>query len=292
VAIVTGSNTGLGRFTAQVLADNRCQVVLACRSPEKAEEAANDIRKKSGNQAVTVMVLDLSSFDSIKKFVQTFNSKFKKLDYLINNAGFAHLPQQTLTAEGFNPIIGVNFIGTALLTCLLLDTMAPDGRIVNVSSRSALSGINASMKWGDDIKAVDDGDLAQLATYSFSKLLLSVWTQILADKLKKTEICTYSLHPGTVATDIWRDLPEFLQWGVQKILARTDQGIAPILYCTLDPLIKKQSGHFFDSNCADINTEFSTYVATSPIDLMANVWPETIKWIGNHFDFESCGKLH
>jgi len=293
VAIVTGSNTGLGKQTAQILADNRCQLVLACRSMEKGEEAAREIRKKSGNESIIVMCLDLSSFESIKKFVQRFTSEFKTVDLLINNAGFAHSSEQKVTEEGFNPLVGVNYIGTVLLTCLLLNNVAKDGRIVNVSSKLAFQGINESMRWGDQIKTVDDGEVAQLRSYGFSKLLLSIWTQILAEKLKKTEICTFSLHPGVVATDIWRDLPEFLQWGVQKFLTRTDEGVAPILYCALDPTIKNSSGHFFECDCTDVNTKLTDYLATAPNkeDLVTLTWSETKKWIGGHFDFESCAML-
>jgi len=287
---VTGSNTGLGKHTAQVLADNGCQVVLACRSMEKADAAASQIRKKSGNDAVSVMTLDLTSFASIKKFVQVFKEKFNKLDYLINNAGLGSYEEGT-TSEGFNMIIGVNFIGTALLTGLLLDTLSKDGRIVNVSSQAALSGL-PYLKWGDQAKFIDDGAVAQLQSYSASKLMLSAWSYALADRLKKTDVCVFSLHPGTIATDIWRPLPEFVQWGIRKVLAPTDEGIAPILLCALDPSIKRQTGHFFQSNCLDADTEFTTYLATGSGDIITTVWQETINWCGDSFDFETCSKLH
>lgn len=63
------------------------QVILACRSTQKAEEAAAFIRQKTGNKNVTSMPLDLASFSSIEKFIETFKQSFQKLDYLVNNAG-------------------------------------------------------------------------------------------------------------------------------------------------------------------------------------------------------------
>jgi len=292
VAVVTGANTGLGKQAALVLAENRCQVVIACRSVQRGEQAATEIRQKTGSKTVTVMPMDLSSFESIHKFVATFKESFRKVDYLINNAGLvSYEGLEGVTREGFGMIPGVNFIGTALLTLLMLDSLSTEGRVVNVSSAAAFHGLNA-MRWGDAMKTPDSGAIDNLQSYQFSKMMLSAWTEVLADKLKKTKISVFSLHPGTIATDIWRSAPEFFQWGVKRILPAPDSGIIPILYCALEKSLPSLSGHYFNNDCTDQDADFRTYLAGSGQDIHSLVWSELVQWIGKDFDFEVCPLLH
>ncbi|KAJ0064036.1 hypothetical protein NL108_017641 [Boleophthalmus pectinirostris] len=132
-AIVTGSNTGIGKATALCLAKRGARVILACRSKERAEAAVYDIRKESGNQQVLFMPLDLSSLQSVRDFAQTFLKTEPRLDFLINNAGVIGAGR---TQDGFGMEFGVNHMGHFLLTLLLLDRLkqcAPS-RIVTVTS--------------------------------------------------------------------------------------------------------------------------------------------------------------
>jgi len=83
VAIVTGFNTGIGLETARTLVDSGWNVILACRSRDKALKAVSQIRGM--NQAL--VTLDLSSFSSIKEFAKTIRGRYSKVHVLINNAG-------------------------------------------------------------------------------------------------------------------------------------------------------------------------------------------------------------
>ena len=87
LAIVTGSNTGLGYETAKDLAQRGAHVILACRDARKAEKAALEIIKRTNNRQVDVELLDLSDLDSVRSFVKLMHAKYDKLDLLINNAG-------------------------------------------------------------------------------------------------------------------------------------------------------------------------------------------------------------
>jgi len=82
------------------------------------------------------MPLDLNDLVSVKKFADDFNSKYDKLDILLNNAGIMALPERETTKQGYEKQNGVNHVGHFLLTTLLLDKVkaAEQGRIVNVSS--------------------------------------------------------------------------------------------------------------------------------------------------------------
>ena len=86
-AIVTGANTGIGKETALDFAIRGARVILACRDQKRATAAAEEIIKKSGNPNVIVSLVDLASFDSIKKFAKSINETEHRIDILVNNAG-------------------------------------------------------------------------------------------------------------------------------------------------------------------------------------------------------------
>ena len=86
-AIITGANTGIGKETAIDFAKRGARVIIACRDPGRANKAAEDIRKESGNGNVVFELLDLSSLDSIRDFAKRINQNEERLDILVNNAG-------------------------------------------------------------------------------------------------------------------------------------------------------------------------------------------------------------
>ena len=86
-AIITGSNTGIGKETALDLAKRGARVILACRDIKKANEVAEEIRKLSGNGNVIVEKLDLASLESVRSFAEKINKQEDKINILINNAG-------------------------------------------------------------------------------------------------------------------------------------------------------------------------------------------------------------
>ena len=120
-AIVTGSNSGIGKETARVLIKQGCNVIMACRSQKKAETARVDILNNLGlsldYNKLAIMLLDLSSLDSILSFANKFNEKKIKIDYLINNAGVGVMPDFKTTKDGFEMVC--NSTGSTLYSLLL-----------------------------------------------------------------------------------------------------------------------------------------------------------------------------
>jgi NAD(P)-dependent dehydrogenase (short-subunit alcohol dehydrogenase family) len=141
--IITGANTGIGYETALDLAKRGARIILACRDSKRANQAASQIRKLSGNGNVIVELVDLASFDSIREFCKRIDRNEPRLDILINNAGIMACPKWT-TKDGFEMQFGVNHLGHFLLTNLLLDKLksSAPSRIVNVSSRAYESKFN------------------------------------------------------------------------------------------------------------------------------------------------------
>jgi NAD(P)-dependent dehydrogenase (short-subunit alcohol dehydrogenase family) len=121
--IITGSNSGIGRAAARVLAGAGARVVLAVRDTDKGHAAAAAMPGET-----EVRRLDLASLASIREFASAWAGD---LDLLINNAGVM-APPLTRTADGFELQFGTNHLGHFALTNLLIEHVT--GRVVTVSS--------------------------------------------------------------------------------------------------------------------------------------------------------------
>ncbi|XP_038649015.1 retinol dehydrogenase 11-like [Scyliorhinus canicula] len=118
-AIVTGANTGIGRYIAQDLARRNARVILACRSLERGRRAEQEIRRRTGNNNVHLRIVDTSSMESVRRFTEQIKSEEKRLDILVNNAATSGL-KPSITSEGLELTVATNHLGPFLLTNLLL----------------------------------------------------------------------------------------------------------------------------------------------------------------------------
>ena len=137
--LITGANTGLGKETALELARRRARVILACRSLDKGQQAADEIRSKVKDAEVVVKILDLSSLGSVRKFASEILKEEGRLDVLVNNAGVYMDTPAPKTQDGFEMHFGVNHLGHFLLTNMLLNLLEKSlpSRIVVVASSLA-----------------------------------------------------------------------------------------------------------------------------------------------------------
>ncbi len=199
--IITGANTGIGLETAVDLAKRGARVILACRNAEKGKAAVEEVKKRSDNfNAVLFAQLDLASLQSVRDFSSKMLETEPQIDILINNAGIM-IPPYTKTEDGFEIQFGVNHLAHFLLTNLLLERMkeSPAARIVNVSSLAHQYGkINF-----DDLQS--EVSYSRVWAYSQSKLANVIFTRSLAARLRDSpNVTTYSLHPGSVDTELQR----------------------------------------------------------------------------------------
>ena len=200
-AIITGANTGIGLETAVDFAQRNGRVILACRSEEKGEAAVELVKKRSGNNNVLFMQLDLASLESVRSFSARALDSEAHIDILVNNAGVMACPSMK-TVDGFEMQFGVNHLGHFLLTNLLLDRMkeAPSARIVNVSSSAHRSGkINF-----DDLNSTKNYN--RFSAYGRSKLANILFTRSLAKRLEGTKVIANVLHPGLIKTELARHI--------------------------------------------------------------------------------------
>ncbi len=240
VAIVTGSNTGLGFETAVELARAGATVVLACRTPSKAEDARRSIEGRMPNGSVEVLALDLGDLAAIRTAAAETLERWPRIDLLINNAGVM-IPPKSATTDGFELQFGTNHLGhfayTGLVLAALTDT--PDSRIVNVSSIAHRDG---RMHW-DDLQW--ERSYNRMAAYSQSKLANLLFTFELDRRLRTADASTIALaaHPGVSATELSRHIPGASLPGLKQVanavlsatLNSAADGALPSLRAATDP---------------------------------------------------------
>lgn len=258
-AIVTGASSGIGTETARVLALRGVHVVMAVRNMDAGREVKEAIAKEIPTAKIDAMELDLSSMASVRKFASEFSSLGLPLNLLINNAGIMATPFM-LSKDNIELQFATNHIGHFLLTNLLLETMKKtaresnkEGRIVNVSSRRHRFSYREGIRF-DMIN--DQSGYNRLSAYGQSKLANVLHANELSRRLKDdgANITANSLHPGAIATSLFRHVPlvgGFIDIFGKYVVKNVQQGAATTCYVALHPEVKGTTGEYFaDSNIA------------------------------------------
>jgi retinol dehydrogenase 12 len=260
--LVTGANAGIGYATAQDLARRGGRVYLACRSRQKGEAAATAIAAEAGSDQVQVLRLDLADLGSVRQCAAEFLALGEPLHVLINNAGVGGARGRT--ADGFEVHFGINHLGHFALTQALLPLLreSAPARIVLVASDAhyQAKGINF-----EALRNRTKG-ITGLPEYAVSKLCNVLYAAELGRRLAGTGVTTYSLHPGVVASEIWRRVP----WPARQLMTRRmltiEQGARTSLYCATSDDVAQASGKYYD-NCRE--AEPSKFVTP---ELAARLW--------------------
>ena len=263
IAIVTGSNTGIGKETARGLAQRGATVVLACRDPQKAEAARADIAASTGRSDVRAMALDLGSKASIRAFARAFGEEHKGLDVLVNNAGVWPTSRGT-TADGIETTFGTNHVGTFLLTqelLPLLRTTAPS-RVVVLSSKLHYRG---KMVW-DDLQ-FERRTFSGTTAYNQSKLANVLFTKALARRLEGTGVTVNAVHPGVVQTELAREFPKLLTKVFHLFTITPEKGAKCSLHVAMAPELSKVTGEYFEESKIKVAAK-----AALDVDAQEKLW--------------------
>jgi retinol dehydrogenase-12 len=266
--VVTGGNTGIGRATALALTREGWRVYVAARSTQKGEAAVSAIKAATGSESVFFLPLDLADLWSVRACADAFLARGEPLHVLVNNAGIAG--RRGLTRQGFELMFGVNHLGHFALTSALLDRLVSSApaRVVTVASDAHYSA--RGIDW-DAVRRPARG-ITGFPEYAVSKLANVLFSQELARRTAGTGVTTYALHPGLVASEIWRRVP----WPVRPLVTRrmlsVDEGAATSLYCATSPEVASDSGLFYDK-CA---VRAASPVATPGLAL--SLWERSEAW--------------
>ena len=271
--VVTGANTGIGRVTAEKLAERGASIVLACRSEERTRPVLDAIRSRGGDAVFER--LDLGSFESVREAAARLLDRGRPIDVLINNAGLAG--QKGLTKDGFELAFGTNHLGHFLLTVLLAPRLveAKAARIVNVSSQSHYRAK------GIDFDAVrrPTASVTGLPEYEVSKLANVLFTRELAKRIGPTGVHSYALHPGVIASEIWREVPWPIRPIMELFMISTEKGAQTTLYCATSPEVADHDGRFYD----DCRERKPNRIAFDD-DLARKLWEKSVEWTGADLD--------
>ncbi|KZT60040.1 NAD(P)-binding protein [Calocera cornea HHB12733] len=256
VALVTGGNSGLGRLTAKYLAKHNCTVYLASRSLEKGEEAAAELSVETSNNSIHVLQLDLGDLQSVKRAVEEFRGREKRLDMLFNNAGTMGQPVELLTKQGLDLTFGTGFVGHAYLTMLLLPVLlssaktAPDGkvRVINVSSNANAWAPTGGVDWST-ITATPERSLkaTSFLQHCQTKWAIACFTQELHRRYASQGIVATALNPGNTRTEVNRHAPPVTRFLMDYVVDyRPDPlGVLTQLWAGTAPETAGLGGTFF-----------------------------------------------
>jgi len=268
-AIITGSNTGIGKQTAKTLYAAGCNVIIACRTPEKGEAARSDIISSTSASTATieVMALDLSSLQSVRDFAVAYTQKDRPINYLINNAGIMALPEFEESNEGYEKQFAVCHVGHMYLTQLLLPTLLKNkARVITLSSTAhrymSFSAMNDVLKTCEAQKDGPGRDGYEAwRNYGIAKTANILFARELHRRYAKMGLTSCSLHPGAVlGSDLGRNAPKGPMAIVRMVLFLSnvrfimnnmkslDQGAATTLRCVSLPNDEFKGGHWY-FNC-------------------------------------------
>ena len=270
--IVTGANTGIGKITARELARRGARVILACRSRDKTQPVIDEIVRDTGNKNVEFVELDLGDLASVRRCAEDILARKIPIHGLVNNAGLAG--QRGTTKDGFEIQFGTNHLGHYLFTRLLLDRIKQSGpaRIVNVASEAHYSP--KGIDWAA-LRAPTKTTTA-MREYGVSKLANVLFAKELARRLEGTGVTTYALHPGVVATDVWRRVPRPIAWVMKKFMWTPEQGAQTSLRCATAAELANQSGRYYDKTGEERKPN---KLAEDP-ELAKQLWVKSAEWTG------------
>ena len=256
--IVTGANSGIGLETTKQLITQGANVVMGCRNVSLGKEKAHIFKGLKGS--FEVLQLDLAQLQSVRNFVKAVTSKYKVIDGLACNAGFINMNNKVEhTVDNLETTIAVSYFGHFLLTELLLDTLkkSKDARVVLLSSvihagspkkrhRVHLKDINYIKRPFNNFDA-----------YCEAKVACNLYAIELANRMKKTSITTYSVHPGWARSNfgkggniVMKTILSILKpiANITQMSDSCEDSAQTTLHCLLSDDAPKYSGQYFSQS--------------------------------------------
>jgi NAD(P)-dependent dehydrogenase (short-subunit alcohol dehydrogenase family) len=277
-AVITGGNTGIGYATAKALAERGATVVLACRSPARAADAASRLADAAPDVEIDVVALDLARLESIHAAADAIRHRHPRVDLLINNAGLM-MPPYGQTADGFEQQFGINHLGHFALTAELVELMAgvPGSRIVTLSSSAHRQG-----RIDLDDPNFEHRRYRAPAAYGQSKLANVLFSYEVQRRLTDAGAPTVAVavEPGIVPTELQRHVSGAMAFGVNTVTRLIGQpdaahGALATLRAATDPAVR--AGEYYGPNGRLMRASGAPVRCTSSaisydLDLASRLW--------------------
>jgi NAD(P)-dependent dehydrogenase (short-subunit alcohol dehydrogenase family) len=188
IALITGSSSGFGLLTSIELAKARFRVVATMRDLSRRDRLDQAATAAGLGSQIDIRALDVTDFDSLPAFVDAVVRDYRRLDVLVNNAGFAVAGfAEDIKLEELRRQFETNFFGSVAMTKAALPTMRRQhsGHIIMVSSIAGLLGS------------------VSVSSYSASKHALEGWSESLRLEVNALGIKVVLVEPGAYLTEIW-----------------------------------------------------------------------------------------
>jgi len=276
--LITGANSGIGKAIAEGLARRGAEVVMVSRDEKRGHRAQDQLRRRTGNDRIDLLIADLSTRDAIRALAAEVRERYDCLDVLVNNAAILTGTRRT-TPEDFEMQFFVNHVAYYMLACLLIDPLregAPS-RIVNVASTAHQSGVIDL----DDLNS-RKSTYSGWQAYANSKLMNVLFTYELARRLDGTSITANCVHPGVIHTNLLNNYSWVLSrlfHALQVFFKQPTDGADTPVFLATDPAVARISGHYF-SNREPTDTNEISYDR----DLQRGLWDATAEISGCTID--------
>ncbi|TVY73167.1 putative oxidoreductase [Lachnellula suecica] len=301
--LITGVGpNGLGATFAETLAAEAPRLlILTARSSEKVETVQKKLSNTFPGVEVRVLLLDVSSFDSIRRAAAIVNDYPESIDILINNAGVMNIEERTTNSDGFEMHLATNYLGAFLFTNSIMRKLVSDGgaRIVNLSSSGYIFSPFRFADYNFEGKPLPESEhppkalceayglpwgLGYLPTiaYGQSKTALMLFSTQLAKSVGQKGITSVCVHPGAIATDLWRHTPRDNVEELFKVMPMKthSQGVSTILVGALDPkLAGSESIYLEDCQLQEV-AEFARDAAHAE-----RLWELSEELVGEFFSY-------
>jgi len=188
IAVVTGSSSGIGLLTAIELAQNGYRVVATMRDLANSGRLEEAAQKASVRDRIHLWRIDITEFDSLPEAVGAIVRDYRRIDVLVNNAGFSVAGfAEDMTLAELRQQLETNFFGNVAMTKAVLPVMRrqKSGHIITVTSIAGLLG------------------QPMLSAYCASKHALEGWSESLRIETHSLGIRVSLVEPGAYDTDIW-----------------------------------------------------------------------------------------
>ena len=243
VVLITGGSSGVGAAAALGLARLGASLVLLSRDAERAELSRQQLTAATGNERIHCLQADLAEWSSVRRAAEDFKERHPRLDVLMNCAGVLY-PKRTVSPEGVEMTLAVEFLGHFLLTKLLLDHLkrSAPSRILTVTGNSG--PLRFARIYFDDLQL--EQRYNPLKAKLQAELAKALFSMELSRRLEGSGVTSNAFHPGLVRSRLIRHLPWVLRLpaalGVALFGGQTPTGV----YLAASPEVAGISGRLFE----------------------------------------------
>jgi len=261
VCLITGANAGIGKAASILIAKKGYEVIIGCRNKERADKAFIEIKNKSGSDYIKIVIIDMSSQESIKKAVEIISDQYEKIDVVIHNAADFYLGRKepVYSNENVETIWATNHIGPVVLNNLLMEKLkkSDQGRIITVTSKGLI--MYPFLKINIDDPEFRKKSFSVEKSYYHSKLAQVMYTYWLSKELMETNITVNCIRVTNVQVDINRypNISEKMKkmYEIKRKFSITPEEMAKTYeYLATSDEVKNITGKVFDEKNRIVNT--------------------------------------